>query len=336
MRAVRLAPLGDGHINHTLLAELGDGRRYVLQRINRAVFAHPERVMNNLQRVHEHLAGRAADLTPALIPTATGEAAWIDAAGEWWRLWMFIPDGRSLNRTRDTEICRAAGQAFGRFQQLLADLPGPMLEPTIPGFLELAGYLAEFDRLAARVPGAERVIHQACREDGFVDAHRTFADRLPPGQDVIHADCKLNNLLFDRQEPVVRAIVDLDTVMNGHWAWDFGDLARSILLGAQWHEEAGPGAPLTLFAVLCAGFAAGSGRSLEPDPLAEAPGYVAFMLGVRFLNDHLAGDRYFQVSRRGENLRRAREQFDLVRKLSTLDLLGAARRALEPAQPTGE
>jgi hypothetical protein len=39
------------------------------------------------------------------------------------------------------------------------------------------------------------------------------------------------------------------------------------------------------------------------------------MVGVRFLTDHLEGDRYFAVSRPGHNLDRARNQLALYRDL---------------------
>jgi hypothetical protein len=42
---------------------------------------------------------------------------------------------------------------------------------------------------------------------------------------------------------------------------------------------------------------------------------LPFELGTRFLTDHLKGDLYFKVSRRGENLERASRQFDLVRDI---------------------
>jgi hypothetical protein len=39
------------------------------------------------------------------------------------------------------------------------------------------------------------------------------------------------------------------------------------------------------------------------------------MLGVRFLTDHLLGDRYFKVSEPGENRTRSRQQFALLVEL---------------------
>ena len=39
---------------------------------------------------------------------------------------------------------------------------------------------------------------------------------------------------------------------------------------------------------------------------------LPFELGLRFLTDHLEGDRYFKVERHGQNLRRALTQFRLA------------------------
>ena len=50
-------PFGGGHINDTyLFSPAGEkGVRYVLQRINRTAFPHPEDVMDNMLRVTQHL-----------------------------------------------------------------------------------------------------------------------------------------------------------------------------------------------------------------------------------------------------------------------------------------
>jgi hypothetical protein len=42
------------------------------------------------------------------------------------------------------------------------------------------------------------------------------------------------------------------------------------------------------------------------------------MLGMRFLTDHLAGDRYFRIHRAGHNLDRCRVQLRLVESLEQL------------------
>ena len=54
------------------------------------------------------------------------------------------------------------------------------------------------------------------------------------------------------------------------------------------------------------------------------------MLGVRFLTDHLSGDQYFRVTQRGENLLRAREQFELFENFEAeqAQMFAAAKRVL--------
>ncbi len=342
MTDARFEPLGSGHINDTLLATTDGHAPVVLQRINEQVFTDPGRVMGNLARIQVHLESRAPGLIPALIRTHDGHDSYRDEAGGWWRLWEYLPDGRTIEQTRDPAVCRAAAYAFGRFQHLLCDLPGPPIEPTIPGFLELAGYLERFDAVMASAPDATAAITHACGGVAFIDRYRSLVAELPKGDAVIHGDCKLNNLLFASEGATVRAVLDLDTIMAGHWAWDFGDLARSVLTGAlsgalsgAVNEAAGaaarhdPQEVLPLFAALVDGFQTGSERRLDARALAVAPVYVAFMLGIRFLTDHLEGDRYFKVSGPGENLDRARRQFALIGQLPVREFEAVARSAVD-------
>ena len=304
----KLAPLGDGHIHDTVLVTRESGARLVLQRINEQVFVQPELVMGNLDRIRRLAEDCAPGLIPTLIPSPTGAAGWVDPAGHWWRLWQFVENSRSLSSTRDPVLARSAGFAFGRFQRMLESLGEPQLEPTIAGFLELSGYLDDFDVVVREVEISSEVA-ELTGGGAFIDQHRPLAERFPRGSTCIHGDCKINNLLFEVSGPDVVCVLDLDTVMQGHWAWDFGDLSRSLIMGG--------GAAADLFAAVVAGFAVGSRRDLTIADLVEAPVYMAFTLGLRFLTDHLRGDRYFKIRRRGENLDRAREQFSLVQRLQS-------------------
>ena len=235
---------------------------------------------------------------PQLEPTITGERS-LRADGVW-RLWRYLEDTTVVDPLTEIAQARAAGHAFGAFQAHLAGLAGPRLGNTIPGFLELAHYLREFDAVADAAPRAERRL---------IDTHRHLADVLGERNAYIHGDCKINNLLFDANAERVVAVIDFDTVMYGHWAWDFGDLVRSASFSQG-------GVDVSLFAACLEGFARHQSR-ITVDAAVLAPSYVTVMLGVRFLSDHLSGDRYFRVSRRGENLQRAREQFALLADLTS-------------------
>lgn len=328
-----VAPLGSGHINDTFLvrpAGAGDGASagHVLQRLNRFVFPRPQAVMRNLARALAH--DRSGRLV-APLPTAAGEPFAVDAHGDVWRLFPHL-QGRSFERL-PADLIAAAGAAFGSFLAEFADFDGT-LEPAIDGFHNLGGYLAALDD-ASRTPEANAALRDVdSRRDAFA----------PSGtRQVIHGDCKVNNLLFHPKDAKAVAVLDLDTVMVGDPAWDFGDLARSVFIGAE--ESAGtPALSPERFERLCRGFAAGYPNIDDPVRYARAPAYMSFMLAVRFLTDHLRGDAYFKVGRRGDNLRRAQAQLDLARQCQDAvpALEGVLRSALGggPAggsvvQPTG-
>ena len=213
-------------------------------------------------------------------------------------------DGRNLQALPDT-LGEPAGLAFGGFHAAVADMEDD-LEPVIDGFHDLPRYLAALWEAAP----------EACPEVDFVAARDAF--RFPEVRAVIHGDCKVNNLLFHPEEARVTHLIDLDTAMHGHPAWDFGDLVRSVASGA---EEAGaaPDVSLETFERVARGFARGAGGIADPRAFAAAPGHMSFMLGVRFLTDHCTGDRYFRVAYRGQNLERARSQLDAARRFDALE-----------------
>ena len=294
-----IRPLQGGHVNRTYaVGDAAGNDRFVLQCINGHVFTNPEGVMRNLGK----LLGRHPGIV-APLPTRAGNLWATDEAGELWRLFPFV-DARNLQQLPDA-LADPAGFAFGGFHAAVADMDDD-LEPVIDGFHDLSRYL---DALRAAAP-------EASAEVDFVADRGAF--RFPDSRTVIHGDCKVNNLLFHPEEPRVTHLIDLDTAMHGHPAWDFGDLVRSVASGA---EEAGsaPDVSLSTFERVAFGFARGAGGIVDPEAFAAAPGHMSFMLGVRFLTDHYAGDRYFRVDYRGQNLERARSQLDAARRFDALE-----------------
>src|SRR5687768_8958854 len=87
---VTVEPFTGGHINASWRLTAhgpGDGRRFLLQRVNDRVFPHPHQVMENVVQVVAHLGG---PLT--LVPTLGGAPYHVDDAGAVWRAWVFIED----------------------------------------------------------------------------------------------------------------------------------------------------------------------------------------------------------------------------------------------------
>ena len=134
---------------------------------------------------------------------------------------------------------------------------------------------------------------------------------------VTHNDTKLNNILFDSQTGKGLCIIDLDTIMPGLAANDFGD---SIRFGASTAAEDERDLSLVscsmeLFDIYARGYIEGCGGKLTEREILELPmgaKTMTYECGMRFLTDYLQGDTYFKIHREGHNLDRCRTQFKLV------------------------
>lgn len=282
-----------GHINDSFAID----RTYLLQRINRGVF-DVNAVLANRRMVDEVIR----DFVPHYLETSDGTDHVVGVSGEVWRAAQFI-EARNFD-VLPTELCEEAGLAFGRFLtqlQTCAEQPAP----AISGFHDLDAYLRDFDSLNQTSDSEEWV--------EFVNRRRASAQTFDQREfQVIHGDCKVNNLLFELEAPRVARIIDLDTLMWGHPAWDFGDLIRSVLTGSVNADEEQERIRLTI-----GGFLNGYQIGVRAqETFAFAPSHMSFMLGVRFLTDHFRGDTYFKVDARGDNLVRAAEQFELSERLT--------------------
>ena len=288
--------INKGHINDTFVVN----EQLVLQRLNNKIFDSKAVLRNRLA-----LDSVIKSYVPEVISTKQGSDFVQSAHDEIWRAAKYIPS-RNFD-VLPTELCVAAGQAVGEFLTTLATTD-TRPESVIPGFHDIDHYLSIFDKALAT---AQEEVNTFI---GAVLERRETLNQFPTEEyQVIHGDCKVNNLLFDLSQSKVISIVDLDTLMWGHPAWDFGDLLRSTLTGSQSELEEDERIKLVVEG-FCGAFTID--RSMR-STFANAPIHMSFMLSVRFLTDHLMGDTYFKVRHQGENLDRAKEQLDLVHKFST-------------------
>ena len=323
-----IEPLGRGLINDTFCLDAG-GQRYVLQRINGAVFPAPERIMDNLRVLGVHLAElTGTDLRlPSLIATREGGDFLRDADGAIWRLMEFISDAVTLTRIEnDTQACEV-GALLGRFHRLVASLPIERLALTLPGFHATPKYLKRFLSVAEQGQGQGGQAIRDCLD--FVIERMWLADVLETSLKageiplrVTHGDPKLDNILFARDGVHALALIDLDTVQPGLIQHDLGDCLRSCC------NRDGDGtrnsAEVRFDTTICAGILAGYAsetRGFLPQPdidlLYDAIRLMPFELGLRFLTDHLEGDHYFRIDEPGQNLHKARAQFALVTEIES-------------------
>jgi Ser/Thr protein kinase RdoA (MazF antagonist) len=328
VREVR--PHGRGLINDTFLVAFSGGHaaRAILQRINRRVFPDPGRIMENLRVLLDHVARRQQNTTgrdlrfPAILPARDGRDYFVDDAGDFWRALSYLEDTRPLDTLRDPHTAGEIGYALGRFHELTRDIDTRRLHLTRPGFHVTPRYFERFEEACARRAGAadaeleDSLAFAAARRSivsALEDARR--AGTLPPR--VVHGDPKLDNVLFDESGRHAVSLVDLDTVQPGLLLTDLGDCLRSCCnpAGESPSDPAEARFDLELCRALLDRYFAETRGLLGAGELRLLPlaiRLIPFELGLRFLTDHLEGDRYFKIDRPGHNLWRARTQFRLV------------------------
>jgi len=314
-----IEPYGGGLINANFLVT-AEGARYILQRINDAVFPQPERIMSNLSVLAGHVAAHAESglRIPALVRARDGRFFVRDGQSGFWRLMEFIPNTRGLARIGDPEQAREVGRIVGRFHVLVSDLPVDRFAVTLPGFHVTSGYLERFKQvLATRTSVHPEALSRAI---ACVTARQARVDVLEAARQdgqlpvrVIHGDPKLDNILFDRVTGRAVSLIDLDTVQAGLVHYDIGDCLRSCC--GRGSRSAGAGFDLGLCRAILGAYADEIGGLLnttEIELLFDAIRLIPLELALRFLTDHLEGDRYFRVTERGQNLRKAGIQLALV------------------------
>src|SRR5690606_22417792 len=115
-------------------------------------------------------------------------------------------------------------------------------------------------------------------------------------------------------------VIDLDTVMPGYVACDFGDAIRSIINRAAEDEADLKRIQLNipLFEAYTEGYFEQAHHFLTPeetDSLWEGVLLLPYMQTVRFLTDFLECDHYYKTHHAGHNLQRTRAQLRLVEEL---------------------
>ncbi|MEI8005530.1 MAG: aminoglycoside phosphotransferase family protein [Bacteroidota bacterium] len=325
--------IGSGHINDSyhIKTDTEEAREYVLQRINHHVFTNVPALTNNILKVTKHISAKIDEgkndipfESLHLIPSTDDLFYYKDDEGNYWRMYNHIRGSRSYDLVPGPELACEGGKAFGLFLKLTSDMDASGLFETIRDFHNIETRLAAFRRVCKEDPKGR--IQGANEEIRFIEERaeemHTILKLGRSGQiplRVTHNDTKFNNILFDLDNRAV-CIVDLDTVMPGYVLYDFGDAIRT---GANSGAEDEPdlskvNIDLELFKAYSSGFIETAGDSLttnEIKHLAFSARFMTFIIGLRFLTDHLAGDTYYKIHFPCHNLQRARAQLKLVRSM---------------------
>ena len=300
--------------------------KYIVQKINKSVFANPCEVMQNILLVTEHLkrkiqllGGDAERETLTVIRTKDGKPCFFNGE-DYYRVYLKIENAHSTSLPTSKNIYNAA-RAFGRFQNMLSDFEGTLFE-TIPDFHNTPKRVEKFKQAvkknaAGRNAAAEKEIEKVLSLEKYADVIFLPLKKGEIPVRVTHNDTKINNVLLDDKSGEGVCVIDLDTVMNGSLLYDVGDSLRSGMASTM--EDSvdlrNTTVRMNLFENYLVGFLEECKSSLtksEKELLVLAAPLMIYESAVRFLTDYLEGDTYFKTDDSEHNLRRARNQIKLM------------------------
>jgi len=324
---------GSGHINDTykLTVDSPKDISYLLQKINHHIFTDIDGLMNNISLVTNHLKdvlrGYVEDVdkhTLTIVPTKDGRLYHVTPEGEYWRIFVLLDGTKSYDIVETTKQAYSGGQAFGRFQKQLASLDATKLVEILPNFHNIDFRLDNLRKAiskdaAGRVHEVQDILRYIFdREDKMRRVIKLArSGRLPLR--ITHNDTKFNNVLLDQYDNV-QCVIDLDTVMPGYVAYDFGDAIRTIINSAAEDEPETSKIVLNipLFQAYTEGYLSEAKDFLtndEVDSLLYGALLLPYMQAVRFLTDYLEGDTYYKIHYPDHNLVRTKAQLKLVDEL---------------------
>lgn len=319
--------LGNGLINDTYRIIVQGEPRYVLQRINNAVFTDVDMLQNNIEAVTDHIRKkyqhqgvREIERRVLHFLKADTGKSYVFEDEKYWRVMDYIA-GSYTYETVTPEYAYYAGRSFGDFESLLTDLEVPIGE-IIPDFHNIEFRLKQMeDAIAEDRVGQMREVEV----QKFVSKIREAADRMCLGERlyregklpkrICHCDTKVNNMLFDKEGNVL-CIIDLDTIMPSFVFSDYGDFLRSA---ANTGAEDDPDLNhihfnMEVFEAFTKGYLEGTKSFLLPierENLPYAASLFPYMQAVRFLTDYINGNTYYKIKYPHHNLVRTRAQWRL-------------------------
>lgn len=326
-----------GNINDTYVAttEVDSGERsYLFQRVNHHVFSDPERIAENVCKVTDHIEDKlrkagAEDIRRRVLRyyrKPNGSYYHITPEGQYWRVLSYVYGSVNTSEA-DIPHLRSAGDAFGEFQRYLSDFPADELFETIPDFHNTIKryddlYKSALENKAGRFEEVKEEYEylMSMKDDAFVLCRLYENGEIP--HRVVHNDTKCNNVMFDEETGKHLAVIDLDTVMPGLVAYDFGDAIRFSANpgGEDGSDLSQVYLDLDYYTAFAEGFVPhliGNVSQTEIQTLPEGVLAITLELATRFLKDYLDGDVYFKCKKPQHNLIRTRAQIALAKDIKS-------------------
>jgi len=298
----------------------------VLQCINQRTFSLPENIVQNYVMISGYLEnGEAGVKIPALVPTLQHKYFWVDIEDNFWRATRYVQNSYTLPVALNTQEAYRAARCYAEFTQALSGLNSSNLYLIIPEFHNLQLRYQQFEDAISkagimRLLRSTHVISELRQRRNLVKFFNGLGNETDYPTRVMHHDCKISNILFDKNTHEVIGPVDLDTVMPGKFFSDLGDMIRSMVCGVDENSTAWEEISVReeFYEAILTGYLEGIGNSLTPkekENIHYSGLAMIYMQSLRFVTDFLNNDIYYTISYPEQNLNRALNQFILLGQL---------------------
>jgi Ser/Thr protein kinase RdoA (MazF antagonist) len=269
-------------------------------------------------------------VTPTIIPTQSNHDLYLDQEQNHWRSLTFIDHTIVLQTITESAQAYEVGYGVGYFHHLLRDLPLDTLADTLPEFHITPLYFQQYQQAYAKfTKGKQRHGSSSLMPElkfccNFIEERTKLVSILEDAKScgwlplrVMHGDPKINNILLDESSQKAVSMIDLDTVKPGLVHYDIGDGLRSAcnLMGEETEHWESVIFDVDVCQTWLRGYMQLGQNLLRPrefDFICEAMRLISLELGLRFLTDYLAGNRYFKTTYPEQNLIRALVQLRLT------------------------
>jgi Ser/Thr protein kinase RdoA (MazF antagonist) len=324
-------PLGEGFINDTFIINTeGNSPKYILQRKNKKVFSPIPAMMENIEKVCNHIKAKVKKAggdpmreAMTIIPANDGKLYFLDEEEEYWAVCLFIEDTIAYEAAETPELAYAGGKGIGKFQSLVSDLKEPLTD-ILPGFHNIRIRYEQWDAVLKKDPvGRKEKVKEEIswienRREEMMKFWQLVENGTIPTR-VSHNDTKINNILFDKTGEVL-CVIDLDTVLNSTVLNDFGDAIRYYTNTGKEDDTDldNVSMDLKIFTAFAKGYLEEAGSFLtdkEIEYLAFSAKYITYEQVLRFLMDYIDGDNYYKTKSEEHNLVRTRAQYKLLNSI---------------------
>ncbi len=333
-----------GSINSTYIVTyysyiMKRNKKFILQKINEYVFHSPFDIIQNFSKITEHMAVSKSNLNSKVIsniktlsfPKDNNIRRFLRYKDTYWRTLEYFEGSVTLKTISQATQAYSIGEVLASFHLLTQDIPLKDIKTVIPFFHDINYYQQSLDEaIKIANKSAPSKLEEVENYISIVNGYKSFIQKchhsirfLGLRKRLIHNDPKLENFLFNENLLTSISLIDLDTCSSGLLAYDLADCLRSIC--NKNGENSDNFLSISFDVDILYSFLSGYQSITYIDTkqlnfLLSSLKLLTLELAIRFLTDHLLGNKYFKVNYPNQNKHRAMVQFNLLSSINDQEM----------------